>query len=257
MSISLSVRVLALAAGLVIPLAIGLPAAADPNPCNPCAAKAANPCNPCAAKAANPCNPCAKNPCAKNRANPCNPCGAKGMNPCNPCGAKGMNPCNPCGAKGMNPCNPCGASGSVDPDRFRRPEGLRMGGGDPERLLARGEELWNDSSLSTNGVACATCHVNYGSFLPTFAKPYPHRVSMVESMSGVERIDAAEMVQFCMIQPMQAEPLSWSSRELAALTAYVEHLQDGFEPNPCAMKSANPCNPCGAKGMNPCNPCSR
>jgi hypothetical protein len=34
------------------------PAAAQTNPCNPCAAKnPCNPCNPCAAK--NPCNPCA------------------------------------------------------------------------------------------------------------------------------------------------------------------------------------------------------
>ncbi len=53
-------------------------AAADGNPCNPCAAKkACNPCNPCAAKKA--CNPC--NPCAAKKA--CNPC-----NPCNPCAAK-------------------------------------------------------------------------------------------------------------------------------------------------------------------------
>jgi hypothetical protein len=40
---------------------------------------------------------------------------------------------------------------------------------------------------------------------PTFAEPYPHRVTMVEQMSGVPQVSAAEMVQFCMLQPMQAE----------------------------------------------------
>ena len=33
-------------------------AAAQQNPCNPCAKKKQNPCNPCAKKAQNPCNPC-------------------------------------------------------------------------------------------------------------------------------------------------------------------------------------------------------
>ncbi len=73
------------------------------------------------------------------------------------------------------------------------------------------------------------------------------------------------MVQFCMLQPMQAEPLAWDSRELAALTAYVKHIQPGYHavgggaPNPCnpCGAKANPCNPCGANQMNPCNPCGR
>jgi len=269
MSISLIARTAALAVSLALPLlAWGpAPAAAD-NPCNPCAMKSGNPCaarsmNPCAAKKANPCavkhmNPC--NPCGAKGMNPCNPCGAKGMNPCNPCGAKGMNPCNPCGAKGMNPCNPCGASGSIDPAKFTRPAGVRVGG-DKARLLVEGEKLWNDNSLSENGAACSTCHMNNAGFLPSFAKPYPHEVAMVKNMTGKARVDAAEMVQFCMIQPMQADPLPWGSARLAALTAYVEHLQQGFQPNPCAMKSPNPCNPCAMKSGNPCamksgNPCA-
>ena len=227
-------RATALVAGLSVALLAGGPAAAaEPNPCNPCGAKKANPCNPCGAK----------------RMNPCNPCGGKKANPCNPCGGKKANPCNPCGGK--NPCNPCGGGARIDPAKFMRPAGLRMGG-NRARLVAQGEKLWSDTSLSANGGACATCHVNYGAFLPTFAKPYPHEVSMVKAMSSVAEVDAAEMVQFCMLQPMQADPLPWNSSKLAALAAYVEHLQAGFKPNPCSMKSANPCNPCGGK-----NPCRR
>ncbi len=158
----------------------------------------------------------------------------------------------------MNPCNPCGAGARIDPAKFTRPAGLRMGG-DRARLLALGEKLWSDNSLSTNGAACATCHANYAAFLPTYAKPYPHEVSMVKAMSSVAEIDAAEMVQFCMLQPMQADPLPWDSRELAALTAYVEHLQADFEPGKGDATAANPGNPCGGRGnpcspKNPCNP---
>jgi len=225
------------------------------NPCNPCGAKnpcGGNPCNPCGGKnpcGANPCNPCGgKNPCG---ANPCNPCAGKnpcGANPCNPCG--GMNPC------GMNPCggNPCGGA-SVDPGRFQQPAGVELAGGDRRELIRQGEQLWKDRELGKSGIACATCHTgNYGQMGATFAKPYPHRVPMVHQQAGVDQVNAAEMVNFCMIVPMGSDPLSWDSQELAALTAYVEHIQEGFEP-PAAANACNPCsmNPCGG---NPCNPCS-
>ena len=175
-------------------------------------------------------------------------------NPCNPCTGKKANPCNPCGGKSMNPCNPCGGSARVDPAKFTRPAGLRMGG-DRTRLVDQGKKLWSDTSLGTNGLACASCHQSYGAFLDTFATPYPHEVAMVKNMSGVGQIDAAEMVQFCMLQPMQADPLPWNSSKLAALAAYVEYLQADFEPRGAGTKAANPCNPCGGKRMNPCNPC--
>ena len=87
----------------------------------------------------------------------------------------------------------------------------------------------------------------------TFAEPYPHPVAMASDRLLVDEVTAAEMVQLCMAVPMNAEPLDYSSVELAALTAYVLELQKGFDGsaagmNPCA---ANPCaaNPCAA---NPC-----
>lgn len=196
---------------------------------------------------ANPCNPCAG-------ANPCNPCA--GANPCNPCGG---NPCNPCG--GGNPCNPCGGGGGVDASKFKQPAGVTLPSTKSARLVAAGEKLWNDRSLGTTGLACATCHIDqYGQMAPGFAEPYPHRVAMPYQQAGVEQVNAAEMVQFCMMVPLGSEPLPWDSEQLAALTAYVENIQPGYQPvaggaaNPCnPCGGANPCNPCG--GANPCNPC--
>ena len=119
---------------------------------------------------------------------------------------------------------------------------------------AAGKKLWNDRLLGKTGLACSSCHINdYTLMNPTFREPYPHRVAMPEQQGGVSAVNAAEMVQFCMLVPMGADPLPWDSVELASLTAYVESIQDGYKP--VAGGGANPCNPCG--GGNPCNPCSR
>lgn len=118
--------------------------------------------------------------------------------------------------------------GSVDPVLVQRPAGVAAFEGDAVELAAAGEELWNDTSLGTAGVSCATCHVGGAQFKDSFKQPYPHRVAMAKSMADLDSIDGEQMVQFCMIVPMKGEPLAWDSRELAALTAYVEIEQRNF-----------------------------
>ncbi len=189
---------------------------------------------------------------------------ASSHNPCNPCGMKA----NPCGMK-ANPCNPCAGAG-VDPGSITRPAGVKpYSSSNSASLVRQGEKLWNDTSLSTNGLSCNSCHVNGASFNPTYKKPYPHRVAMVTNQAGINQpITAEQMIQFCMKVPMAAKPLAWDSRELSALRAYVEEesqpaYASAASANPCAMKSAgnpcamkaNPCNPCAMKS-NPCNPCA-
>ena len=184
-------------------------------------------------------------------ANPCNPCAAK--NVCNPCAAK-----NPCAA--TNPCNPCAAAmGKIDGSKISQGHNeLNSAGVSESALITMGEKLWNDKSLSKAGAtSCSTCHTNkYGMMNASFAEPYPHTVAMAKERAGLEKVNAAEMVQLCMVIPMQAQPLDWNSVELAALSEYVTSIQSGFQAmnpcNPCAGQ--NPCNPCA--GTNPCNPCN-
>lgn len=107
-----------------------------------------------------------------------------------------------------------------------RPAGYKPKVGDP----IAGEKLFNDNKLSTNEIACATCHANNASFNASFAKPYPHNVAMANDNLGIKSIHLDEMIQACMIMPMQAKPLSWNSKELADLTAYVTQLQKTFKP---------------------------
>ena len=121
--------------------------------------------------------------------------------------------------------------GSVDPALVQRPDGVAAFEGDPVELAAAGQELWNDATLGTAGLSCASCHVGGAQFKDSFKQPYPHQVAMAKSMADLESINAEQMVQFCMIVPMKGEPLAWDSRELAALAAYVEVEQRNFAAN--------------------------
>ena len=78
-----------------------------------------------------------------------------------------------------------------------RPPGYKSSKGDPEA----GKVLFNDTRLSTNGMACASCHANHGAFSASFAKPYPHMVAMARDQLGRKSVYLDEMVQACMVMP--------------------------------------------------------
>jgi len=205
------------------------------------------------------------------------------------CGGSGSEADDYAADAASNPCaaamaeNPC-AAGGMDmalPIAAIRQDGraLSAHGNTMEQLIEMGNKLWSDPSLSgTGATSCSTCHTGDGTAMmnATFDQPYPHEVAMAKDKAGLEKVNAAEMVQLCMAIPMNAKPLDYGSVELAALTAFVTELHansrgstapggaDAMNPcaagmNPCA---ANPCaagmNPC-ASGMNPCaaakNPC--
>lgn len=190
--------------------------------------------------------PGARASCAPCRPKAASPCTAKG-NPCaavNPCAAKA----NPCAAAAADPCAAKALAAKVT-----RPEGRMLQVGD----TARGEALYADASLSTNGLSCLSCHQGGGAFLDTFAQAYPHRVAMAWDRAGMAQVDIDEMIQLCMVEPMQAKPLPWDGQALADLAAYTQTLQADFQS---AAMTGSPCaaaNPCAAKG-NPCaaNPCA-
>lgn len=117
------------------------------------------------------------------------------------------------------------ACGSVDPNLVTRPADQAPYQGDRAELVALGATLWQDNTLGTAGVACQSCHLNGAQFKATFKQPYPHQVAMAKSMSGLTSIDAAQMTQFCMLVPMKGQPLAWDSKELAALAAYIEDVE--------------------------------
>ena len=108
-----------------------------------------------------------------------------------------------------------------------RPEGTTPFTGDRAELVAKGEALWNDKSLSESGKTnCVRCHKdNTKGFKKTFLDAYPHYVKMSDSRAKLESITTEGMVQFCMLVPMKNDAaLPWDSEDLAALAAYVEDV---------------------------------
>ena len=71
----------------------------------------------------------------------------------------------------------------VDSALIIRPKGttaFAVEKADSAALLARGEQLWNDKSLSKKGkTACSSCHkTSTKMFKTTFLESYPHNVKM-------------------------------------------------------------------------------
>ncbi len=117
------------------------------------------------------------------------------------------------------------ACASIDPALITREAGKEPYQAPREELVRAGGELWKDPSLGNSGLSCNNCHMMNAQFKESFKQPYPHEVAMVNNMAGdVGPITAAQMVQFCMMAPMETEPLPWDSKELAALAAYVDDV---------------------------------
>lgn len=126
-----------------------------------------------------------------------------------------------------------------DKDLVKRPEDYEPGysetGSNPAELLERGEELYYDTSLSTNGLSCASCHGSDGNdmgYEATFEQPFPHEVAMASSQFDMPEVHADEMVQVCMVAPMEAEPLDWGGEPLMSLSAYMVEVQRRFAGEP-------------------------
>ncbi|MGO4999195.1 c-type cytochrome [Oceanisphaera sp. W20_SRM_FM3] len=218
------------------------PLAMSKNACaaNPCSAANKNGAakNPCAVK-----SPCSANPSANK-----NPWATK-----NPCAIKSPCSANPCAAKPAT-VNPCAAKAVQRPAKYQPYQG------DNAELVTLGKALFNDTSLSSNGLACSSCHQGQMMYQASFALPYPHPVAMAQDQFGLSQVHLDEMIQICMVYPMATQPLAWDSKELAALVAYVQTEQTSYSPsgaNPCAAK--NPCamkHPCAMKSPCKTNPCA-
>jgi len=115
-----------------------------------------------------------------------------------------------------------------DRTEVMRPAGIKAFAGSNAELAAIGAKLFRDEGLSTNKMSCNSCHDDFGAFSEGFKQAYPHRMSMAADIFGLEVVEAEQVVQLCMLVPMEAKMLAWDSHELAALTAYVLELQKAF-----------------------------
>jgi thiosulfate dehydrogenase len=91
-------------------------------------------------------------------------------------------------------------------------------------VVKKGRELWTSPDLGTNGVACAQCH-------PNAANTHPETYPKFQQQLG--RVVAfREMVNWCIQQPLEGQPLALDDPDMIAMEAYATWERRGVELAP-------------------------
>jgi thiosulfate dehydrogenase len=91
-------------------------------------------------------------------------------------------------------------------------------------VVQQGRELWTSPELGTNGVACAQCHPNAANTHPETYPKFQQQLGRVATLR--------EMINWCIQQPLEGEPLALDDRRLVAMEAYVTHERRGVALEP-------------------------
>jgi thiosulfate dehydrogenase len=86
--------------------------------------------------------------------------------------------------------------------------------------VAKGDALWHDGKLGTNGLACGNCH-------PDGSASNPHTFPKFQSNLGKVGT-LREMINWCITVPMQGKPLASDSDDMIAMEAYATYTHRGI-----------------------------
>ena len=116
-------------------------------------------------------------------------------------------------------------SGTAQADEFTE-EDLALWQEQYDAVVQRGRDLFTDATLggSKNGVVCAQCHPNASN---THPETYP---KFQKQLGGV--VPLAEMINWCIRNPLEGEPLALDSEEMIALQTYITHERRGVALDP-------------------------
>jgi thiosulfate dehydrogenase len=108
-------------------------------------------------------------------------------------------------------------------DEFKK-EDVERWGKEYLTVVAKGRELFTSPKLGTNGVACAQCH-------PNAANTHPETYPKFQKQLG-RVIALREMINWCLRQPLEGQPLALDAPDMIALEAYVHHERRGVKLEP-------------------------
>lgn len=86
--------------------------------------------------------------------------------------------------------------------------------------VKKGRELWTSGDLGSNGVACAQCH-------PNAANTHPETYPKFQKQIG-KVIPMWEMINWCLRNPLQGQPLAANDPRMIALQAYATFERRGI-----------------------------
>ena len=91
-------------------------------------------------------------------------------------------------------------------------------------VVETGLELWVSADLGTNGVACAQCH-------PNAADTHPETYPKFQQQLG-RVIALRDMINWCILNPLEGEPLALDDPRLVAMEAYITYERRGVPLDP-------------------------
>ena len=91
-------------------------------------------------------------------------------------------------------------------------------------VVERGRALWVSPELGTNGVACAQCH-------PNAANTHPETYPKFQQQLG-RVIALRDMINWCILNPLEGPTLALDSPEMIALEAYIMYERRGVALEP-------------------------
>jgi cytochrome c len=86
-------------------------------------------------------------------------------------------------------------------------------------VVADGRALWGSPDLGTNGVACGQCH-------PNGANTHPETYPKFQQQLG-RVIALREMINWCLMNPLEGETLELDDPRMIALEAYITYERRG------------------------------
>jgi len=93
-----------------------------------------------------------------------------------------------------------------------------------QTVVQQGRDLWTSAELGTNGVACAQCHPNAANTHPETYPKFQQQLGRVAALR--------EMINWCLQQPLEGEPLALDDPKLVAMEAYVTWERRGVPMAP-------------------------
>ena len=91
-------------------------------------------------------------------------------------------------------------------------------------VVEKGRVLWGSPELGTNGVACGQCH-------PNAANTHPETYPKFQKQLG-KVITLREMINWCLRNPLEGQPLALDDPRMVALEAYVAYERRGVKMEP-------------------------
>lgn len=93
-----------------------------------------------------------------------------------------------------------------------------------QTVVKTGRDLWTSPELGTNGVACAQCH-------PNAANTHPETYPKFQQQLG-RVIALRDMINWCIQQPLEGEPLKLDDPKMVAIEAYIAWERRGVKIDP-------------------------